>query len=81
MIPGDYSGGAKQPNESHVNPEPVTRDVTIRPGEERVLLRMTVRVSPGAADGLVLHNHAHVDAQRKAPTTIDAPNVRVESGA
>jgi hypothetical protein len=81
VVPGDYSGGSKQPNDSHVNPEAVTKHVTIRPGEKQVLFRMRVQVSQAAADGLELHNHAHVDGEgNKPPTTIDAPVVRVRSG-
>lgn len=81
LVPGDYSGGSKQPNESHVNPEALTKRVKIRPGEKKVLFKMRVQVSQAAADDLVLYNHAHVDGEGgKPPTTIDAPTVRVSGG-
>ena len=79
VVPGDYSDGSKEPNETHVNPEAHTASVRIRPGEKAVLYILRVQVSQTAAPDLVLHNHAHIQSgpDGNGPKTIDAPAVRV----
>ncbi len=82
LIPGDYDNGSRSPDEAHMNPEAVTKQVSIGAHRKAVLFVMRVQVSHAADPGLVLRNHSHIRGTQngRGPITAEAPPVRVSEG-
>jgi uncharacterized repeat protein (TIGR01451 family) len=77
VTPGDYDGTSSDPNDPHVNPQSVTRTVSVGPGKSALLI--TVEVVVASLSGSVLHNHAHIDGTGRGDSsdTVEPGGVEV----